>query len=293
MVKLGMIGKTLIHNYPYGAWFNGTDAEALEARCTKAWMLELIRGRFPEPVAKGSRITHVWAGVREEADAIAAGCLIPKVCDSPDQVIESVDGVLVLDEELDFRTEIVEDCLNAGKSVFVDKTPALDPAKTRQLVKLAQAQGVVLAAWSQLLFASEAQGIAEGEGGAALVTFNLGQDIVDKYGIHLVCSAFAAFGCDPVHMAKIDAGPEAPGMVCLQYADGRNVVLRAGSDVPARGTVASISKAGDPSVARLMDMGAMFDGSAAALTEMFEDGVWPVSPEAVVKMSQAAAFLCD
>ena len=61
MIRLGMVGKVLIHNYPYGAYFNGTDAELLEERCTKRWMLELIRGRFAEPAAKGSRITHVWA----------------------------------------------------------------------------------------------------------------------------------------------------------------------------------------------------------------------------------------
>ena len=82
MIRLGMVGKVLIHNYPYGAYFNGTDAELLEERCTKRWMLELIRGRFAEPAAKGSRITHVWAGDRSEAEAIAAGCRIENVTGS-------------------------------------------------------------------------------------------------------------------------------------------------------------------------------------------------------------------
>ncbi len=291
MIKLGMVGETLIHNYPYAAWFNGADAEALEERCTKAWMLELIRGRFDEPVAQGSRITHVWAGVHEEAEAIAASCRIENVCDSAEEVLENVDGLLVLDEEFEPRTRMVEACLRAGKPVFVDKVAALDPDKTRELVDLAQEKDVPMAAWSQLLFAAEAVSLQGCEGGVALVTFSLAKDIVAQYGIHLVCSAFAAFGADPTHMAAIDGGPDGTPMVELGYADGKDVVLRAGTDVPARGTVAYVSKQGEPTVARLMDMGAMFDGSAAALTAMFEKGIWPAPPEALVRMSEAAALL--
>ncbi|MCD6360414.1 MAG: hypothetical protein J7M38_06055 [Armatimonadetes bacterium] len=290
MIRLAMVGETLIHNYPYGAWFNGVDDRVLEERCTKAWMKDLIAGRFPEPRAAEARITHVWAGERVEAEAIAACCHIENVCDSVEQAIEPVDGVLVLDEEIDFRTETVERCLRAGKSVFVDKTPALDPQRTRGLVELAQDQGVRLAAWSQLLFAAEAAPFREVQGGAGLVTFNLAADIVDKYGIHLVCSAFAAFGDAPMDMTQI-ADTDAP-MVLLSYADGKDVLLRSGDDLPARGTVVWAGKDGEPIVARLMDMAAMFDGSAAALTVMFEQGEWPVSSEALVRMSEAARLLC-
>ena len=65
----------------------------------------------------------------------------------------------------------------------------------------------------------------------------------------------------------------------------------AGADLPPRGTVAWVGKGGDPVTARLMDMAAMFDGSAAALTRMFEDGQWPLPPEAVIRMSEASALL--
>lgn len=291
MIKLAMVGKTLIHNYPYGAWFNGTDEKLLEERCTKAWLLEIVRGRFPEPRAAEARITHVWAGERVEAEAVAASCRIEQVCDSIEQAIEPVDGVLVLDEEMDFRTKTVERCLHAGKSVYVDKTPALNPARTRELVRLAQDRGVVLAAWSQTLFAAEATPFRAVEGGVGLVSFNLPKEIVDKYGIHLVCSAFGAFGDEPVRMSRVVTGGELP-MVALHYADGKDVLLRAGADLPARGTVVWVGKGGEPMVARLTDMAAMFDGSAAALTRMFERGEWPVSSEALVRMSEAAALLC-
>lgn len=293
MLKLGMVGKTLIHNYPYGAYFNGTDEEVLEERCTKAWMLELVRGRFPEPATDGSRITHVWAGVREEAEAIAAGCLIPNVCDSPEEVIEAVDGLLVLDEEMDSRTEAVEAALRAGRSVFVDKVPATTPERTRELVEMAGESGLRIGAWSQLLFAPEAEPLRNVEGGAGLVTFNLAPDIVEIYGVHLVCSAFAAFGHDPASMEALDAGPEGvPGMV-MHYPDGKDVMLRAGSDVPPRGNVAYIGGDRGIEAVSLMDMAAMFDGSAAALARMFEDGEWPLPPEAIVRMSEAVAMLSD
>ena len=87
MIQLGMVGKVLIHNYPYAGYFNGTDDAVLEERCTKKWMLPLTKGRFPEPAARSARITHVWAGDKAEADAVAAGCRIPTVCDSLDDVL--------------------------------------------------------------------------------------------------------------------------------------------------------------------------------------------------------------
>ncbi|MGC9317335.1 MAG: hypothetical protein ACP5KN_04780 [Armatimonadota bacterium] len=291
MVTLGMVGKTLIHNYPYGAYFNGTDAEALEERCTKRWMLELIRGRFPEPATEASRITHVWAGEREEAEAIAAGCLIDNICETPEEVIAGVDAVLVLDEDAEFRADTVEQCLAAGRSVYVDKTPAMEPERTRELVSMAVDRDLRLAAWSQLLFAPEAEALHGVEGGSALVTFKLSRDIVDRYGIHLVCSAFAAFGCDPVHMATVANGPGGPPMMILSYEDGKDVVLRAGSDVPPRGSISYVGNDEGSVVVMLEDMAAMFDGSAAALARMFEEGAWPVPPEAIVRMTEAAACL--
>jgi hypothetical protein len=151
---------------------------------------------------------------------------------------------------------------------------------------------VPLAAWSQLLFAPEAEPLKSVEEGAALVTFNLSPDIVEAYGIHLVCSAFAAFGMDPVHMARIERGPGSPPMIALAYGDGKTVVLRAGTDVPPRGCIAYAGPGTDPVVVKLADMAAMFDGSAAALADMFERRIWPVPPEAVIAMAEAASLLC-
>jgi hypothetical protein len=292
MVKIGMVGKTLIHNYPYAAWFNGTDEEVLQERCTKAWMLKLIEGRFPEPAAQNSRITHVWAGEREEAEAVAAGCLIPNVCDSAEEVIEAVDGLLVLDEEMDARTATVEAALEAGLPVFVDKVPAATPERTRELVDLAVERDLPLAAWSQLIFAPEAEPLRELEGGSALVTYRLAPEIVDVYGVHLVCSAFAAFGADPVGMSAIDNGPDGIPMMALRYEDGKDVVLRAGSDVPPHGSVAYIGADRGIVSVSLRDMAAMFDASAAALQSMFEDRERPLEPDAVVRMSEAVTLLC-
>ena len=201
--------------------------------------------------------------------------------------------MLVLDEDIAFRADTVERCLRAGKSVYADKTPALSAERVRALVELAQEKDVRLAAWSQLLFAPEAEPLRSVEGGAALVTFNLSPDIVEAYGIHLVCSAFAAFGADPVHMTKIEGGPDSPPMIGLTYGDGKSVVLRAGTDVPPRGCIVYAGPGTDPIVVKLADMAAMFDGSAAALADMFERRTWPVPPEALIAMTEAASLLCQ
>ena len=292
MVRLGMVGKVLIHNYPYGAYFNGTDAEQFEARCSKAWMMPFVRGRHPEPAAEGSRITHVWAGVRDEAERLADSCRVETVCDSLDQVIDSVDGVLILDEDVEFRGETIERCIRAGKSVYVDKVLSLSLDRTRELVSLAADHNVHIAAWSQTLCSAEAQPFRDLEGGVGLVTFSLSRDNVPGYGIHLVCSAFAAFGDDPIRLSRIESAGDGLPMVLATYADGKDVLLRAGQDIPPRGSIAYFGKGTGSLVAELSDMGAMFDASAAALAAMFEEGRPPIAPEAIVRMAEAAALLC-
>jgi len=293
MIKLGMVGNVLIHNYPYGAYFNGADDEQLEARCTKAWMLRLVRGRHPEPAAQKARITHVWAGVREEAEAIAASCRIGHVCEGVDEVIENVDGVLILDEDIPFRTETIERCLNAGKSVFADKilSPSVD--KTRELVDRAREKGVQIAAGSQVLYAVEAEPFRSMNGGAGLVTYNLARDILDTYGIHLVCTAFAAFGLDPVQMTRANTGSDSPPAIMLTYADDKNVLVRSGQDLPPQGNIAYFGKEQGSLTAQLSDMGAMFDRSAEALARMFEHDEAPIPPEAIVRMTEAVALLSE
>jgi len=93
-----MVGKVLIHHYPYAAYFNGADDDVLEERCTKRWMLPFTKGRFAQPASQECAHHPRLAGDRKEAEAVAASCRIPKVCDSAENVIASVDGLLVLDE---------------------------------------------------------------------------------------------------------------------------------------------------------------------------------------------------
>jgi len=291
MIKLGMVGKVIIHNYPYAAYFNGADDELLRTRCSKTWMLPFLEGQFPEPVAGNSRITHVWAGVRDEAERIAECCRIEHVCGTLEEAIEQVQGVLILDEDIPFRTETVERCLEAGKSVFVDKILALSVNRTRTLVALAEEKGAKIAAWSQTLFDPECDQFKGLPGGAGLVTYNLARDNVLGYGIHLVCLAFAAFGHDSASMVAVDTGAEGWPVVALNYADGKNVILRAGQDLPPSGNVSYFGQGTDCLCARLGDNGTMFRRSAAALEDMFENGREPLPPQALVRMTEAVALL--
>ncbi len=291
MLRIGMIGKVLIHNYPYAAYFNGADDERLEALCTKTWMLPFVKGRYPQPATEVGRITCVWAGVREEAEAIAGSCRIERVCDTADEALESVDAALVLDEDAEFRTRMIERCIDAGKPVFADKVLALSAAKANELIAKARERGVAIAAWSQLLFAPEAEALRGAQGGAGLVTVHMKKDIINKYGVHLVCGAFGAFGCEPTRVARPDFGPDAAPAVLMTYADGKTVLARAGEDVPGTAQIAYLAKGCDPVVVRLADTGAMFHRSAEAIARMLETGEQPVSSEGLSRIAEACAIL--
>ena len=154
------------------------------------------------------RFSTAWARERVWAERVAEAVGVERVVEDLPEAVAGTDGAFVLDMWGEYHREQALPFLEQGKSVFVDKVPSLCVDKTRELAALAQAEGVHLAAWSQLLFAVEAEPFRGVQGGAGLVTFCLPRENLRGYAVHLVCSAMAAFGVDPASMTRIDTGPD-------------------------------------------------------------------------------------
>jgi len=68
---------------------------------------------------------------------------------------------------MDSRTEAVERCLSVGRPVYADKVPAPSLEKTRELLVLAERQGVATGGLVAVALRRRVEPLKKTEGGAA------------------------------------------------------------------------------------------------------------------------------
>ncbi|NOZ19467.1 MAG: Gfo/Idh/MocA family oxidoreductase [Planctomycetes bacterium] len=288
MKNIAMIGTQIIHTYPYLAYFNGFDPERVQKNA-KAWMAKMLEGKPNDPKSGAVRITHVWTGEDDEAKRLAESCAIENIADSPDAFVDDVDGVMVMDEEIDQRAGLIRPFIEAGKAVFVDKTLSLDPSVTEELLSLSKDTGAQIAAYSQLRFGpgfEELKGMARG--GVALASFRLNLDILPMYSIHLISAVHGIFGTGIQTLRKLDCpnGVE----VRATYGDGTRVVMQLGPDAPAGWNICYFAKDGC-ALAAPGENADMFEASARAIEKMLVEGEPPVSTEEISEASKLVNFI--
>jgi len=290
MKNIGMIGTQIIHTYPYLAYFNGFDPERVQKNA-KPWMAKMLEGKPNDPKSNAVRITHVWAGEADEAKRLAESCAIENIADKPDAFVDDVDGVMVMDEEIDQRAGLMRPFLEAGKAVFVDKTLSLDPSVTEELLSLSKERGAPIAAYSQLRFGPGFEDLkAMDRGGAAMAGFRMGLDILAKYSIHLISAVQGIFGTGVKTLRKLDCpdGVE----VRASYGDGTRVTMQFGPEAPAGWNICYFAKGGC-TLAVAGDNADMFETSAQAIEKMLVEGRSPVSTKEISEASKLINFIVE
>lgn len=289
MKRLAMVGTELIHTYPYAAYFNGCDAELFRTHA-KPWMVRMYDESPVVQVSEGVRITHVWGGERDEAEKLAKACHIPIVSEQPDDMVDEVDGVMVMDENVRARAGLVRPFLEAGKAAYVDKILSLDPAAAEGLLGLAQESGSPIAAWSQLRFAPGFEEVrARGRGGLALATFQLDLGKLAAYAIHLVSAVHGIFGVGA--KAHVVYGRAKGPQIFLGYDDGTRALLYIAPDAPAQWHVYYATRKGTIT-ATAGSIRTMFDRSAAAIEAMVAGGRQVVAPQEIIEGTRLVRLMC-
>ena len=232
MKKIGMIGSQLIHTYAYAMHFNKPDLKyALKAKTVPAWQLEIMK-QSPEVEPLGeAHITHVW-GRLEGVPEDNAGTFNLKVCEKLNEVLDTCDLIMVMDENIESRSELIRKTIEAGRHVFADKIPSDKFAVVSELVELAEKKNVMLAAWSQMGHCPEYQTVrAMPQGGTALVSLCAAPDIIRKYGIHIICTAQGCFPGKITKCTMIDANDK-QCLFLVENEHGTKMILGIGGHYP-------------------------------------------------------------
>ena len=272
MKQLAIVGRQLIHTYPYVVNFNGADRDLLRQHA-KAWMWDCLKDRDLSPLTDAMRVTRIWSPDSELVAGLAETCGIDRICSSVDEAIDGADGVMVMDEDMTSRLDIIERCVRQPVTVFADKIISLDVGKTEEVLALAESNGVEVRSWSQLYFAGGLDEIRSmAPGGVGLLPFRLEMQMLAEYSIHPLCTLQSAFNSRIIACRPLSDDQER--VMMLELADGTRVLLTLGPTAPAGAPLCYVNQdcfaAADTSY-----KGEMFAEGSAAMIDLFQGNPRP------------------
>ena len=123
-IRLGIIGMTEGNGHPYSwsAMFNKYDREAMPRECPFPVIpVYLAKEDYDTMGIPGAHMCCVACDNKADAEHVAKLSLIPQVCDRPEDMIGSVDAVIIATDIGDEHVERCRPFVEAGIPMFVDK----------------------------------------------------------------------------------------------------------------------------------------------------------------------------
>ncbi|WP_282773568.1 Gfo/Idh/MocA family oxidoreductase [Phaeodactylibacter xiamenensis] len=135
-LKLGVIGMSEGNGHPYSwsAIFNGYDRNEM-ALCPFPVIPEYLnQQRFPaEFLSDIAEVTHVWTQDRQLSESVARAALISNVCDTKEEMIGSIDALLLARDDAENHYDHALPFLEAGIPIYIDKPFALSVKEAEKL----------------------------------------------------------------------------------------------------------------------------------------------------------------
>ncbi|MDE2867763.1 MAG: Gfo/Idh/MocA family oxidoreductase [Chloroflexota bacterium] len=144
----------------------------------------------------GLRVTRLWGANPDQAHAKALETGIDEVVDAPEQAMQDVDAVLVLNRWGPDHFAPAMQAVDLGLPLFVDKPLCDDPQEAVTLVRAAAAAGVPLTSASAVRYDRAIRQLLErlpDLGRTRSIMFTLPQNW-QLYGVHAVDVMHAVFG---------------------------------------------------------------------------------------------------
>lgn len=144
-LKLGVLGLSEGNGHPYSwsAIFNGYDPEAMELCGFPAIPRYLEQHRWPESRIDDAEVAVVWTQDKELSVRVAQAAKIPRVVSKPEDMIGTVDAILLARDDAENHLELAAPFIKAGLPIYIDKPVALSVAALSKLYEIQQYPGQI------------------------------------------------------------------------------------------------------------------------------------------------------
>ncbi len=193
-LKLGIIGLSEGNGHPYSwsAIINGDyDSQTMDD-CGYAGIPLYLQANRGTLGIDGANVTHIWTQDKKLSEHVARASLIENVVDSMEDMIGSVDAVLLARDDPENHAEMAKPFLDADIPIFIDKPLAIARDDFNYFIEQHKA-GKFFMSCSAMRYASE-NGAVRSEmsslGRIELATAVGKKDWI-KYGVHMLEGLFA------------------------------------------------------------------------------------------------------
>ncbi|OQA79243.1 MAG: Oxidoreductase family, NAD-binding Rossmann fold [Lentisphaerae bacterium ADurb.Bin242] len=227
-IRLGIIGMTEGNGHPYSwsAIFNKFNRQAMTEECPfPAIPAYLNKEDYDSIGIPGAKVTHVFCDKRSDAKHVAKLSLVEHVVGSPEEMLGSVDAVIIATDIGSEHVRRAEPFLEAGVPLFIDK-PLCDNAADLEFFRKAVAADTSLLSSSPMRYCKEFQPYHNGKtrefGDLRLLSFAIPKKW-ETYGIHALEAVYPIAG--PGFESIVNTGSEKRNIVHLKHKKGFDVVI--------------------------------------------------------------------
>ena len=211
-LKLGVIGLSHGNGHPYSwsAIVNGYDPVAMEDCGFPVIARYLKQQSWPEARLGGADVTHVWTQSAELSRSIAEATFIPEIAESLEDLVGTVDAVLLARDDHEHHLEHAGPFLDAGIPIYIDKPIATSRARLNELRRRERFPGHIFTC-SALRYAPEMQ-LSERQweqiGKVARVHATTPKDW-DRYAVHIIEPITVMLGSSrPIETVAVDTNTD-------------------------------------------------------------------------------------
>jgi predicted dehydrogenase len=223
MYRVSIIGLDTTHGFIYPALLNGYDPARLEQHS-----LPIVSGIFRTdgaPSVAGTRVVACYDDDPARARAVAEACLVERVCATPAEALQGVDGVLICGGEAARHRAMAGPAIEAGLPTFVDKPFTASVADAHALIESAERRGTPVYCTSALRYAEGVVALRERLRelvGQPLAAHSLGTGDYENYAVHSLEILYGLWGGGITAVQSL--GEAGHDVVRLVYGDGRQAL---------------------------------------------------------------------
>lgn len=280
MIRLGILGFSEGNGHPFSfsAIVNGFDDAAF---ADAGWPVirDYLRRRPASDFGIGEMaVTQVWMPDPAMAQALARGCRVDTIADTPEAMLDQVDAVIVARDDWNSHLPLARRFLERGLCVFVDKPLTLDADELAWFMPYVR-KGKLMSC-AGLRNAVELDPVRNGGGdygGIRSIRCAVCLDW-DRYGVHMLDAAFTLTAARPAAIRRLNAASHESRLI--EMDDGSTLLIENHGAVGPLFNV-SVIGTGKASTHDLRDNFSSFRRLLTDFERMIREGEPPIPPRDV------------